>query len=467
MKEFMDELFLLQNKTAQKLFFDYAKDMPIFDYHCHLDPAEIQENKRFRNITEVWLGGDHYKWRVMRAHGVQERYITGDATDEEKFQAYAETMPYLIGNPLYHWSHLELQRYFSVTDLLNKDSAAEIYRRANQVIAEDSFCVHEILKKFNVAMVGTTDDPTDDLQWHTQIKDNPGVEAKVLPTFRPDAGMEIQKPGYVTWVRKLGEVCGTEIQTYADFLDALRSRMDYFGDKGCCCADHGISYVPWREAGDAQLEEIFKKALAGNNVTREEEEAYKTHLLIFCGQEYARRGWVMQLHMNAVRCANTRMFQKLGPDTGYDSIDDNEIAKPLARLMDEMEQKDLLPKTILYTLNPKDQYVLATMAGNFQQSGTKSKVQLGSGWWFCDQLDGMEYQMKTLANLGVFAHFVGMLTDSRSFLSYARHEYFRRILCQIIGDWVEKGLYPNDQTYLKEIVQGICYNNAKEYFQVK
>lgn len=466
MRAFMDENFLLQTETARQLFFDYAKEQPIFDYHCHLNPAEIQQNKRFENITEVWLGGDHYKWRAMRSHGIEEQYITGTASDREKFYAYAETMPYLIGNPLYHWSHLELQRYFGVTEQLSRETAELVYQKANEVTASADFNVHNILKNSKVRMIGTTDDPTDDLQWHAQIRENPGVEANVLPTFRPDNGVEIQKPGFVAWVQKLGEAYGKEIKTYADFLTAIQNRMDYFGKMGCCCADHGLCYVPYREAGDAELERIFAKALAGGAVTREEEEAYKTHFLVFCGQQYARRGWVMQMHLNVIRCANTRMFEKLGPDTGFDSIDDNEIAKPLAKLMDAMDRDNLLPKTILYTLNPKDQYVLATMAGNFQQSDAKSKVQLGSGWWFCDQMDGMEYQMKTLANLGVLSDFVGMLTDSRSFISYARHEYFRRILCNVIGKWVEDGLYPNDQKYLKEIIEGICYKNAETYFSL-
>lgn len=463
--KFMGNNFMLHSDTAKELFFDYAKDMPIIDYHCHLNPAEVAENKRFSNLTELWLGGDHYKWRAMRSCGIEERLITGTASDKEKFMAWAGCMPYLIGNPLYHWTHLELQRFFDIKEPLTADTAEDIWERANEQIADPAFCVQNIFKKFDVRFVGTTDDPTDSLKYHQKYA-KAGAKTVMAPSFRPDKGIHIEKPEFRGWVEKLSKAADMPVETYQDFLDALSARMDFFHENGCRIADCGIETPPFTSHAKEQAAEAFKKGLAGEPLSRQETEQYKTDLMVFLGTEFAKRGWTMQLHMNALRNNNFKMLQKLGPDTGYDSIYDGQVARNLSALLDEMNRQDLLPKTILYSLNPKDNFVLGTMLGNFQNADAKSKLQLGSGWWFNDQRDGMEEQLKALGNLGVLSYFVGMLTDSRSFLSYPRHEYFRRILCNLIGGWVENGEYPYDKKMLKKIIKGICYDNAKEYFGI-
>jgi len=467
MKAFMDENFLLSNDTAVKLYHDYAKNMPIYDYHCHLSPKEIWENKKYENITQVWLYGDHYKWRLMRSNGIDEEYITGGASDYDKFKAWAKTVPYTIGNPLYHWTHLELRRFFGIYELLNEENVDIIWEKANAKLALDDFTPRGLIKQSNVKLICTTDDPLDSLEYHQKIKEIDDFDTTVLPAFRPDKGVEISKETFKDWVEKLAEIWGKSIDTYEDFLDALEARMDFFHSQGCRLSDHGLSYVPYREASFEEVDEIFKKALKGEQISLEEEEKYKTYTLRFFGQQYAKRGWAMQFHIQAMRNNNTRMFQKLGPDTGFDSINDYNIAYSLSRFMDSLEKEGSLPRTILYSLNPTDNYVLATMLGNFQGDGIPGKIQFGSAWWFNDQKDGMEEQMKCLANVGLLSRFIGMLTDSRSFLSYTRHEYFRRILCNIIGEWVENGEVPNDEELLKEIVQGICYNNAKDYFTME
>lgn len=465
MKKFMDENFLLLNETSVKLFHNYAKDMPIIDYHCHINPKEIYENKKFKNITEVWLYGDHYKWRAMRSNGIDEKYITGDGSDYDKFVAWCKTLPMAIGNPLYHWAHLELQRFFGIYDVINEDTAPLIWEKANKLITGEGFKVRDLIKKSNVEAIGTTDDPTDTLEYHIKLKEDKDFDVKVLPTFRPDNAMEINAAGFISWVKKLEDASGIKINNYDEFLKALESRVEFFHSVGCRISDHGMNNtVLFAEASKEEAMDIFKKGMEGQVVSLEEEKKYKTYTFRFLAKHYYKLGWTVQLHIAALRNNNTKMKEKLGVDAGFDSINDESIAYPLSRLLDSLEKENSLPKTILYTLNPKDNYVLGTMLGNFQGDGIPGKIQFGSAWWFNDNKDGMIEQMKALANLGLLGRFVGMLTDSRSFLSYTRHEYFRRILCNLIGEWVEDGEVPNDDKLLKEIVQGICRNNAEKYF---
>ena len=451
---FINDNFMLHNLTGERLFADYAKDLPIIDYHCHLNPKLIAENYKFKNITELLLGGDHYKWRALRSNGVEEKYITGNASDYEKFIKWAETMPYLIGNPLYHWTHLELKRYFDIDETLSPKTAYMIWEKCNELLSKDDFSTKSLIEKSNVKVICTTDDPIDSLEYHKKIKTD-GFSTKVLPTFRPDKAIEICKDTYLPYIKALG------VNTYQALQDKIVEKINYFHENGCRASDHGLGYVPYEE-GNAQA--VFNKVMTGEKITKVEEDIYKTDMLKLCGREYAKHGWAMQLHLGALRNNNTPMFEKLGPDTGFDSINDLNIAEPLSKLMNSLETEDKLPKTILYTINPKDNYVLGAMIGNFQKAPIAGKIQFGSGWWFNDQRDGMENQLKTFANLGLLGRFVGMLTDSRSFVSYPRHEYFRRILCSLLGEWVEKGEYPADFEILGEIVKGICYNNAVNYF---
>ncbi len=461
MKQFMDKDFLLSNDTAKTLFHEYAENMPLCDYHCHLSPKEIWENKPYSNITQVWLYGDHYKWRAMRAMGIDEKYITGEATDREKFLAWAKTIQYCIGNPLYHWTHLELQRFFGIYEPLNEKNAEEIYDKINKMLAGNGYCPRDFIEKSNVSVICTTDDPADSLEYHKKIAAEGTLSAKILPTFRPDKAVEISKDGFSEYISKLSEASGISITDLDSLKKALSGRIEFFHNAGCRIADHGMTYIPYKTG--ICPDSVLKKALSGEKVTPEEEDAYKTELVLHCGREYAKHGWAMQIHINAIRNNNSKMFKKLGPDTGYDSINDLQLAANLSGFLDALEKDNLLPKTIFYSLNPNDNYVLASMMGNFQ-GGKKGKMQLGSAWWFNDHRDGMEEQMKSLANVGLLSCFVGMLTDSRSFLSYPRHEYFRRILCNIIGTWVENGEYPNDKETLEKIVKGICFDNAMEYF---
>ena len=458
MKSFINDSFMINNKVGQKLYNDFAKDMPIFDYHCHLNPKLIAENKGFKNITELMLGGDHYKWRAMRSNGIDEEYITGSASDYDKFMAWAKTVPYTIGNPLYHWTHLELKRYFDIDEQLSPKTADYIWNKCNGLLKTDDFKVKQLIAKSNVKFICTTDDPIDSLEYHKQIKADSDFKTKVLPTFRPDKAVEISRDTFLPYLKQLGDV-----KTFDELCKVILSKIDYFHQNGCRLADHALEYVPY---GEGNAETVFNKAINGEIITRAEEEIYKTAVLKLCGEEYTKRGWTMQLHIGALRNNNTKMYNKLGADTGFDSINDLCIADTLSKFLNSLEVNDNLPKTILYTLNPKDNYVLATMLGNFQGSGIAGKIQFGSGWWFNDQRDGMVDQMKSLANLGLLSRFVGMLTDSRSFISYPRHEYFRRILCNLIGSWVENGEYPEDYEILGEIVNGICYNNAMEYFEL-
>lgn len=453
---FINENFMLKNKTAKALYFDYAKDMPIIDYHCHLNPKEAAENKHFKNLTELWLYGDHYKWRAMRCCGINEKYITGDASDFEKFSAYAEIMPYLIGNPLYHWTHLELIRYFGIDKTLCRENAQYIWDAANEQIVDKSFCVHNIFKKFKVEMSGTTDNPQDSLEYHVAYAKT-GCETKLLPSFRPDIYINIELPPFKEHVNA---------KSYGELKKYLEERLMFFIKCGCKIADTGLTYIPYSDLPESTAEEAFKKAIDGKSLSKEEIVCYKFHIIKFLGELYAKHDIAMQIHYNALRNNNSAMFKKLGADTGFDSVNDYSCAESLSKLLDSMNIDGLLPKTILYSLNINDNYMLASMAGNFQSSEAKSKIQLGAGWWFNDQCDGMTAQLKALGNLGALGYFIGMLTDSRSFLSYPRHEYFRRILCSVIGEWVENGEYPYDKTYLEKIIKGISYENAKNYFGI-
>ncbi|MCR5724442.1 MAG: glucuronate isomerase [Treponema sp.] len=467
MKKFMDKDFLLETKTAQKLF-EACKDEPLWDYHCHLPPEQIAQNKKFDSITDIWLGGDHYKWRQMRTYGIEEKYITGDADPYEKFLRWAETIEHLIGNPLYHWTHLELQRYFGIYEPLTVKSAPRIYEKANELLKTDDLSVKGIFKNFNVYAVGTTDDPADSLEFHKAIAAGTApigkIDTKVRPSYRPDKALNINLPTFPAYIKKLSEVSGINIQTSDDVITALLKRLDYFIENGCRASDHALEYPPFKIATDKEIDAVVRKALSGEAVTADEADAYKTKVLLALGRAYAEKNVVMQWHMNAIRDNNKAMFKKLGPDTGFDGSHDNPMAENLAALMNLIEENGGLPKTVLYTLNPKDYYSMGTIMGCFQGGGIKGKIQLGSGWWFCDHKDGMEQQIKVLGSLGMIPAFVGMLTDSRSFLSYSRHEYFRRILCNIIGGWVENGEYPADMEQLTKMVKDISFGNALAYF---
>ncbi|WP_152608187.1 glucuronate isomerase [Halalkalibacter okhensis] len=462
MSSFMNQDFLLETETAKRLFHEYAKEMPIIDYHCHLSAKEIAENKRFFSITEVWLGDDHYKWRALRANGVAEEYVTGEKSDKDKFLKWAETVPNLIGNPLYHWTHLELQRCFGIDEVLTPDTAEMIWEKCNIKLQTGDLTAKEIINQFKVKALCTTDDPVDSLYYHKQLKEDPTFSVKVLPTFRPDGALNIEKTSFSNWVKELEQVSGRTISTYGDFKKALEDRVNYFHDVGCRLSDHGLDssfYTPYQES---DIETIFNKALANEKINEGEAIQYKTAVMIYLGKLYAKKGWAMQLHIGGLRNVNTTMIEQIGPNTGFDSIADFTYAQDLANLLDELEKNGRLPKTVLYCLNPRDNYMVATLAGNFQ-SEVPGKIQFGTAWWFNDQRDGMEDQIKTLANVGVLSNFVGMLTDSRSLLSYTRHEYFRRILCNVIGKWVENGEYPADFKQLGKIVKDISYSNIENY----
>ncbi|AEJ18784.1 glucuronate isomerase [Gracilinema caldarium] len=474
MKHFMNKDFLLQTKTARWLYHEVASQEPIFDYHCHLNPREIAENRRFTNITQIWLGGDHYKWRAMRSNGIDERYITGDTPDYEKFLAWARTIPQTIGNPLYHWTHLELQRYFGITEPLDEATALQIWEKANQALKENSeLSVFGIFKKFNVYAVGTTDDPADSLEWHAVLQQEKQTTTKVLPSFRPDKAIHCHQKGFADYIQQLGKAAGISITNLTDLLSALEKRMDHFNKLGCRASDHALEYPPFTLATNGtvgslwenEVDTIFKKAMTGEKLTIEETDRYRTFILVYLGKAYKKRGWVMQLHLAALRNNNSRRFIQFGPDTGFDAVHDHPVAANLSGLLDLMDQHNNLPKTILYSLNPKDYYTIGTLMGCFQGDEIPGKIQFGSAWWFCDHRDGMEEQMRVLGNLGLLPRFVGMLTDSRSFLSYPRHEYFRRILCNMLGQWVEDGEIPSDRRLLSSIVQNIAFRNAKEYFE--
>ncbi len=465
MKKFMDKDFLLKTETAKKLY-AACENTPIFDWHCHLQPKEIYENNEPTDIAELWLSGDHYKWRGMRSCGISEEYITGDKSNYEKFKAWASAMPNLIGNPLYHWTHLELQRYFDIYEPLSPATCDDIWERANAKIKAGGFTPRELIEKSNVAYVCTTDDAADTLEYHKLLAEEKSFKCKVLPAFRPDKALGIELPGYNDWVVALQNVIGREVKSFTELKAALLERIEFFAEMGCRASDHAFTYVPYNRASEEELNDIFARQLGGEILSKEEIDKYKTELMLFLAGEYNRLGWGMEIHIGAMRNNNGVMFKKLGPDTGYDSVADYEIAVSLSRLLDAMLCGVGLPKTVLFTLNPKDNYVLGTMLGNFQSDEAESKIQFGSAWWFNDNYDGMRTQMQTLMNLGVISKFVGMITDSRSFLSYPRHEYFRRILCELLGDLVEEGKYPADIEFLSKVVQDISYNNAVKYFGV-
>ncbi|MBS1209381.1 MAG: Uronate isomerase [Proteobacteria bacterium] len=463
-KTFMDENFLLESATAQKLYHEFAAPQPIIDYHCHLPPEQISGNKQFKNITEVWLGGDHYKWRFMRSSGVTEDFMTGNQPDEAKFRKFCEVLPMGVGNPLFHWSHLELQRYFDTKTLVSGATAGELWEHCNSLIGKPELSARGLMVRSNVRAVCTTDDPVDDLAHHKAIAAD-GFQVKVLPTFRPDKAFNIDRAGFQDYIRKLAAVSGVAINNFGDVLKALNLRLDYFAAHGCKVSDHAIDIAFFSEASEAELSQILARAMNNEPVSKDEADKYKTGIMLHLGRQYAQRGWAMQLHIGAQRNNSARMFRNLGPDTGFDSIADDLISAKLAHFLDTLDGDDQLPKTILYNLNPIHNEVLATMIGNFQDGKVVGKMQFGSGWWFLDQKDGMTRQLTALSQLGNLGAFIGMLTDSRSFLSYTRHEYFRRILCNLIGGWVENGEYPQDWAQLQKIIEGICYKNAEAYFQ--
>ncbi len=462
--KFLGDNFLLTNTFSREIFHGYAKDMPIIDYHCHVSCEEIYTNRAFKNITEAWLGGDHYKWRLMRSNGIDERYITGDADDYEKFSAFAETLEKAIGNPMYHWCHLELLKYFGYEGVLSSATAKEAWDITSEVFASGKLRVRDIIEKSNVALIGTTDDPADDLAWHKKLAEDETFKTLVVPSYRPDKAVNIDKAGFKEYLEKLSDTVGYKLTSLALVKKALRERMEYFNSLSCCASDHGLDCAVWNPMSDADAEKVFKKALAGKALTPAEIEGYKTNLVLFCAEEYSRLGWVFQIHYKALRNPNSVMFERLGPDTGYDIINPDAPSAPLAPFLDALNKKGVLPKTVIYSLDPSDNAFIGTLIGAFQGPETKGKIQHGSAWWFNDNKQGMIDQITSLANLSLLGNFIGMLTDSRSFLSYTRHEYFRRILCEVIGKWAENGEVPQDVEYLGKIAADISYNNARRYF---
>lgn len=464
MNGFMDKDFLLDTDCAKKLYHEYCENLPVCDYHCHLSPKEIYENKQPEDISQLWLAGDHYKWRAMRSCGVDESYCTGDKSGREKFEKFAYTLQYAIGNPLYHWAHIELQKYFGINTPLSAKTADEIYNRANAAIASGDFRPQTLIKKSNVKIVCTTDDPADDLKYHALLAAQKDFDCKVLPGFRPDKALGIELPGFAEYINKLGESAGIKIGSYKDVIAALLARIDVFNAAGCRVSDHAFSYMPYVQDSEEQIEASFERAMNGEKISQRDIDAYKTAVMQALGEKYHSLGWAMEIHIGAMRNNNSKMFAALGPDTGFDSVGDDKTAYMLSRFLDSLCNRDKLPKTVLFNLNSKDNIVLATMLGNFQSSEVESKIQFGPAWWFLDTMDGMTQQLKCLANLGILGKFIGMETDSRSFTSYGRHDYFRRILCRLIGRWVEDGWYADDPEMLKEIVCGISYYNAIKYF---
>ena len=475
MREFMDRDFLLETETAKHLFHDYAESLPLVDYHCHINPKEIYEDRRFNNLVEVWLGGkqpdggyfgDHYKWRVMRSNGVSEDYVTGDRPDYERFLKFVEALEMAIGNPMLHWCNLELRQFFDYHKPLTVENAKEAWDWCNEKLRTDpDLTVRGIIRKARVAFIGTTDDPVDSLEWHAKIAADPTVEVKVCPSFRPDKAVNISKPGFAEYIAKLAASVGKDtLDSARDVMDALVERLEFFAQMGCRASDHGLDYVPFRPADPEAVDAVFRKAMRGETVTAEEAEQYQTALLLRLGKEYHRLGIVMQVHYSCLRNANARMYARLGPDAGFDMIAQNSCGASLVALLSALDEQNQCPKTILYSLNPADNAQLGSMLGSFQTDEIPGKIQHGSAWWFNDTKSGMEEQMKSLANLGLLGNFVGMLTDSRSFLSYARHDYFRRIFCNLVGHWVENGEYPNIESSLKKITEGVSYRNAVRYF---
>ena len=460
---FINDDFLLSTKAARKLYHKYAEDEPIFDYHCHIPPKDIAEDRQFKNLFEIWLEGDHYKWRAMRSNGVAEKFCTGDATPEQKFNAWAATVPHTLRNPLYHWTHLELKRYFGVTDLLNEKSAAKIWKKANAQLATPELTTQGILKKMHVKVVCTTDDPVDDLGYHRSFAKQ-GHPTKMLPAFRPDKALAVNSPaGFNKWVDQLAAAADTDIKNFSAYVSALEKRHEYFHSQGCRLSDHGMNHCFADFCSEKVAGVIFDKARKGNAVSTGEYSQFASYMMLLFGQLDAKRGWTKQLHLGALRSNNTRLLKQLGPDTGFDSIGDFPQCQALAAYLDKLDSDNTLPKTIIYNLNPGDNYAFATMIGNFQDGTIPGKIQYGSGWWFLDQKEGMEWQMNALSNLGLLSRFIGMITDSRSFMSYPRHEYFRRTLCNLIGRDIKQGLIPDDESLVGPMIKNICYSNAKNY----
>ena len=464
--DFMNEDFLLKTETARRLYHKYAEKMPIIDYHCHIDPKEIAENRKFENIAQVWLGGDHYKWRLIRSNGISEDKITGSASDREKFQCFAEMLPKAIGNPMYHWTHLELKRYFGYNGVLNGETADEVWELCNKKLQDDEMTACGIINGSDVKMIGTTDDPIDSLCYHEKAAEQNICKAQVIPSFRPDKAVNIDKSGFAEYIEKLSEAAEMPISGYRDVEKALAARLDFFCEHGCRASDHGLDFVPFAEATPAELEDVFAKAVSGKKISAGEAEQYKTEILRFLGREYARRGIVMQLHYGVQRNTNSEMFSRLGADAGFDCISVRDCGEKITAFLNALQRENALPKTVIYSLNPNDNELLGSIIGCFQGAETAGKLQHGAAWWFNDTKSGMEKQLQSLANLSLLGNFIGMLTDSRSFLSYTRHEYFRRILCNMIGEWVENGEYPNDEKALGQLVEDICYNNAARYYGI-
>jgi glucuronate isomerase len=462
MKSFIHDDFLLQSEVAKKLYHNHAKKMPIIDYHCHLDPKEIYEDKKFNNLFDAWLSGDHYKWRLMRANGITEDYITGNKPDFEKFMKWAEVVPHLVGNPLYHWTHFELKRFFSIDQLLSPKTAESIYKEVNKKL--ETLTARKMIEMSNVDVICTTDDPTDTLEWHEKLEKDNTFKTKVLPAFRPDKAINIELSWFQDWVLKLSKVVGYSLSDLELFKKAITERIDFFHERGCLLSDHALDVVMYEKATPEEVAAIYEKAIHHEELSSREIRKYKGYMLVFLGIEYNKRGWVQQYHIGALRNLSERMLKNLGPDTGFDGINDGLIARPLSHLLDALDSTGELPKTILYTLNPRDFEVAITMMAAFQGGGIPGKIQFGSAWWFLDTIDGMTKQIKALGNNGLLSKFVGMLTDSRSFLSYPRHEYFRRLLCNIIGEQVTLGYYPEDDELLGKMVENISYTNAKTYF---
>ncbi len=477
MKAFMDKDFMLKNETAKRLFHEYSENLPLIDYHCHISPKEIYENRRYNNIAEVWLGGrnddgtyfgDHYKWRVMRSNGVPEDTVTGGADPYDKFVEFAKALEMAIGNPMYHWCNLELKKYFGITKPLTAENAKEIWDRTSDMLKNDpSLTVRGIIEKSNVKYIGTTDDPIDDLSWHEKIKADDSIKFMVCPSFRPDKAININKAGFTDYIGRLAKSTGKDtLSSVSEVCAALDERIDYFKAHGCRATDHGIDYVPFRKGTPEEVDAIFKKAMAGGELTREETDKYQTAILLHLGRKYKKEGFVMEIHYSCTRNVNERMFKLEGPDTGFDMIAKSSCGDELAAFLSELDKTDELPKTIIFSLDHNDFNLIGTCMGAFQSCEVPSKIQMGAAWWFLDTRDGMEEQMRSLANLGLLGNFVGMLTDSRSFLSYTRHDYFRRIMCNLIGQWVEDGEYPDNEASLKKIVEGISYYNAERYFGI-
>lgn len=466
MTRFLDDDFLLSTDTAKVLYNKYAKDAPIIDYHCHVSPKEIYEDRRFENITQLWLGGDHYKWRLMRSGGVDEYYITGNAPDREKFLKFASVLPLAIGNPMYHWCHLELKKYFGCEGILNESTADEVWEVCNRRLADADMSVRSIISKSKVAFIGTTDDPIDSLEYHELLAKDESFKTVVAPSFRPDKALNIDKDGWREYIARLGEICGYEIKDFDTLTRALSDRIEYFASHGCRASDHGLDRMVYKKADADELNAIFQKGMNAKNVSEDEAEAFKTELIAFCAKEYSRHSMVMQLHYNCLRNPNSLMFKKLGADTGFDCISPASSIRKLAALLDRLYSESSLPRTVIYSLDATDNAAIDALIGAFQGGDIPCRIQHGSAWWFNDNKSGMREQLISLSNLSLLGEFIGMLTDSRSFLSYTRHEYFRRILCALIGEWVENGEYPNDERTLGDLVEKICFSNAKRYFNL-